>query len=343
MRGARSVGPTITPGPAAADRCGVVRRCGMLALGALVLVLVWLASTGEARADEGRAAGAASSRLVPVWVQLDGGLPVDLGRVSVVATTNDPAHVGERRPLRQRTGRRSERTNPAGVAMLDFARLPKRFTVVVRGGRAYGRRVRGALYAEVTRRGSDVVEVNPVTTLSAFARAAGRGMGAARARRGVKRMLAIPSWHDTTRDVSRSDRYFDGEAYLAAARRRGSVQALNRVLLAELRDGDRDRRRFRELDVRAAQLQWLTLRRVEQLVEVGLGQLANFAAGKLAERKKDGGLGWFTGHRQGVRVRRRARPAGRDSEHTRGVWQAAHRAPGPNRRGLQGPRAERGQ
>jgi hypothetical protein len=263
------------------------------ALAALVLVLAWSVSTGEARAADGRAAGAAAARLVPVWVQLDGGLPVDLGRVSVIATTNDPAHVGERRPLRQRTGRRSERTNPAGVAMLDFARLPKRFTVVVRGGRAHGRRVRGALYAEVTGQGSDVVEVNPVTTLSALARTAGGGMEAARARREVKRLLAIPSWHDTTRDLRHSDEHFDGEAYLEAARRRGSLQALNRVLLAELHDGDRDRRRFRELDVRAAQLQWLTLG-AQRLVAAGFEQLANFAVGKLAERKKDGGLGWFT-------------------------------------------------
>ena len=259
----------------------------MPALVALVLALAWSGSTGEALAGDGRAAGAAAPRLVPVWVLLDGGLPVDLGRVSVVATTNDPAHLGERRPLAQRNGRRSERTNPTGVAMLDFARLPKRFTVVVRGGRAYGQRVRGALYAEVTRRGSDVVEVNPVTTLTAYARTAGSGMRAAQARRKLKRMLAIPSWHDTTRDLRHSDSYFDGEAYLAAARRRGSVQALNRVLLAELRDGDRATRRFGELDVRAAA-------GLEDLVAPVLEQLASFAFGKAAERKQNGGLGWFT-------------------------------------------------
>ena len=227
---------------------------------------------------------------------LDGELPVASGRVSVVATTSDPAHVGERRPLAQRTGRRSERTNPAGVAMLDFARLPKRFTVVVRGGRAHGRRVRGALYAEVTRHGSDVVEVNPVTTLTAFARTAGRGMGAARARRKVKQLLAIPAWHDTTRDLRQSDKHFDGEAYLAAARRRDSVQALNRVLLAELRDGDRDRRRFRELGVRAATpLDWLKLLPTpEKLVQKGFEELTNYAVGQLADRAKKGALGWLT-------------------------------------------------
>jgi hypothetical protein len=245
-------------------------------VGALVLALAWFGSTGEARAADGRAAGAASSRLVPVWALLDGELPVAFGRVSVVATTDDPAHAGKRRVLRQRAGDRSERTNSAGVAMLDFARLPKRFTVVVRGGRAYGRRVRGALYAEVEKRGSDVVEVNPVTTLTAFARTAERGMGAARARRKVKQLLAIPSWHDTTRDLRHSDKHFDGEAYLAAARRRGSVQALNRVLLAELRDGDRDMRRFRELSVRAAAspLDWLKLA-PGKLVEAGLEQLVS--------------------------------------------------------------------
>ena len=32
----------MTPGSAAADRWGVVRGCGMLALGALMLVLAWL-------------------------------------------------------------------------------------------------------------------------------------------------------------------------------------------------------------------------------------------------------------------------------------------------------------
>ena len=147
--------------------------------------------------------------------------------------------------------------------MLEFARLPKRFTVVVRGGRAYGQRVPGALYAEVTTRRTDVVEINPVTTLAALARTAGRGMGAVTAHREVKQLLAIPSWHDTTHDLRNSDRFFDGEAFLAAARRRDSVQSLNHVLLAELRDGDSDPRRFRELGVRAAAspADWLKLDR----------------------------------------------------------------------------------
>jgi hypothetical protein len=81
------------------------------ALAALVLVHAWSVSTGDARAADARASGTTSSRLVPVWAFLDGELPVASGRVSVVATTNDPGHLGERRPLRQRTGRTSERTN----------------------------------------------------------------------------------------------------------------------------------------------------------------------------------------------------------------------------------------
>jgi hypothetical protein len=269
----------------------------MLSLVALVFVLGWSATTGDARASDGRGAGAAAaSRLVPVWALHDGDLPVSYGRVSVVPTTDDPAHVGDRRPLRQRTGARSERTNAGGVAMLDFARLPKRFTVVVRGGGAKGRRFRGTLYAEVTRHGTDtdVIEVNPVTTLTAYARTAGRGMGAARARRKVKRLLGIPSGHDITSDLRRSDEQFDGDAYLAAVRRHGSVASLHRALLAELRDGDRDKRPFSESGARAASaLDWLSLT-PEKMVRKGYDELINFAIGTPAAVLQKGALGWLT-------------------------------------------------
>jgi hypothetical protein len=97
------------------------------------------------------------------------------------------------------------------------------------------------------------------------------------------------------RDLRHSDRYFDGEAYLAAARRRGSVQALNRVLLSEVRDGDRERRRFREMGVgaSASPLDWLKLA-PEKLVEAGLEQLVTYAVGGVSSRKSSGGLGWLT-------------------------------------------------
>ena len=262
------------------------------ALGAVVFVLALVLAAGDARAAE--------SRIVPVAVFLDSELPVAGARVSVVPTTDDPAHLGERRPLRQLTGGADERTNAAGVALLDFARLPERFTVVVRGGRSLGQRVPGALYAEAATRGdADVIEVNPVTTLTAFARTAGRDMRLGRARSTVKRLLAIPSWHDTTHDLHHSDRYFDGDAYLAAARRSDSVQSLNRRLLRELRDGDGERRRFRERAVRASAspLDWLKLA-PEKLVETGLEQLATYAIGGLSSRSGSGGLGWLTSIQQ---------------------------------------------
>jgi hypothetical protein len=252
-------------------------------------------STVDAR--QGGQPGGASSRLVPVWPLVDGDMPVSFGRVSVVATTEDPAHVGDRRPVVQRTGAGSERTNAAGVAMLDFGRLPRRFTVVVRGGFAHGRRFPGTLYAEVRNHGTDVVEVNPVTTLTAYVRTVGRGMGGVRARRRVKRLLAIPAWHDTTRDLRRADEHFDGDAYLAAVRRRGSVAALNRALLAELRDGDGDRWMFRESGARMAlaPLDWLKLvEDPEALVATGFEELANFVFGKIGDHVTNGALGWLT-------------------------------------------------
>lgn len=270
-------------------RRAVLSRGCVIGLSALVLACAGLAAP---------AAASAASQIVPVWALLDGGLPVSNARVSVVATTDDPAHVGDRRPLRQKNGARVEQTNAAGVAMLKFAQLPKRFTVVVRGGAADGRRLPGALYAEVTTygAGTDVIEVNPVTTLTAFARTAGSGMGAAEARREVKQLLAIPAWHNTTSDLRNSDDWFDGDAYLGAARRRGSVLALDRVLLRELRDGDDDTRRFREPRAEmSSPLDWLSLiSSPEKLFPKVLGVLVEGAAGAIKERAADGALGWLT-------------------------------------------------
>lgn len=271
-----------------AGRRGIV-RFGALGLSALALALGWLATTAEAQAK---------SRILPVWVFLDGDLPVSYGRVAVVPTTDDPAHVGDRRPLRQRNGKTSERTNAAGVALLHFARLPERFTIVVRGGGSDGEHLRGTLYAEVTDYGADtdVIEVNPVTTLTAHARTAGRGMRAPRARRKVKQMLGLPPWHNFTSDLRHSDERFDGDAYQDAAERRGSVLRLNRRLVAEVRDGDRDRRRFRESRAEAAAaLDWLALIAApEKLIPKVFGEIANYAVGKVEERAKQGLLGWLT-------------------------------------------------
>lgn len=141
------------------------------------------------------------------------------------------------RALAQTNGRRADRTYRSGVALLAFRRLPREFVVEVSGGRADGRRVPGTLRAAVRGyRSGDVIYVNPVTTLMAAYRAAVERESAGR--RLAYRELRIPLWMSQA-DLSDSDRWFDGDSFLAAARRAGGVGALVRQLL---HDGKASRR-----------------------------------------------------------------------------------------------------
>jgi hypothetical protein len=221
--------------------------CALLAAAAV------LAADAPARAQ-------AEPVVLAVWALADDDTPVSGGRVRVYAWQRG-AVAG--RPLRQTNGRRQERTYRAGMALLEFSRLPAKFIVEVAGGRTGGPRLRGAFRAvERDYRSGEVVHVNPVTTLIAADVAAHRRRGnaitPARARGKIYRLLRIPRWQDGA-DLRNSDRYFDGDAYLRAARRAGGVRALNRALVREeLRSGDRPRR-FRIASARAAAVDWLAL------------------------------------------------------------------------------------
>jgi hypothetical protein len=249
------------------------------------------------------ARGAAAKPVVlAVWALADDDTPVSGGRVRVYASRRGAA---ARRPLRQRNGRRQERTHRAGMALLEFSRLPAEFTVEVAGGRAGGPKLRGAFRAE--RRGyrpGQVVHVNPVTTLIADHVAAHRRRGLAirsgRARREIYRLLRIPRWQEQA-DLRNSDRYFDGDAYLRAVRRAGGVAALNRALVRqELRPGDRPRR-FRipyAPKAAPAAVDWLALLTGDPkvLVKEALKAIAILAAKKVgtlaAEKAGNAALGW---------------------------------------------------
>jgi hypothetical protein len=253
-------------------------------------------STADAR-QGGQPAGA-SSRLVPVWALVDGDMPVSFGRVSVVSTTEDPAHVGDRRPVVRaekgsaaaaarpavvavwaladgdtplararvrilkggrpiRSGGR-ERTSAEGVSLMRFKRIPRRFTVEVTPRRGLDGRLRAVVRNYHSAR---VVHVNPVTTLIANLaahRRRGRPIGLKHARREVFDVLRIPDWHDHS-DLRHSDRYFDGDAYLRAARRAGGVAALNRALLRRALDDQRRAFHNRGRTARAAAIDWLKL------------------------------------------------------------------------------------
>jgi len=197
------------------------------------------ASAGERRARV----------ILPVWALLDGDTPVSRARVRVYAGGLRADR--RRRPLREVRTERGERTHKSGVALLEFARLPRNFTVVVRGGRSEGRRLRGFLSAQVRgyREGA-VVHVNPVTTLVELWRRVNPRVGHRRATRAVARALGIPSWVDHV-DLRASDRWLDGDRFLRHVRVHATLDRATGDLLFDIRRGERTRR-FRARRPRAA-------------------------------------------------------------------------------------------
>jgi hypothetical protein len=208
-----------------------------------------LLTAGAASAAKPAARRAAAPALVSVWALVDGDTPVRGGQVRVYAGrlhANRVMALVRARPLRLLHGGRQERTSALGVALLEFARLPRDFTVVVSGGRAGGHRLKGFLSAEVRGYGSgNVVNVNPVTTLVELWRRVDPRVSTSRARRTVDRALRIPAWADDI-DLQATDRWFDGDAFLSASSRgRHGVARISREisdLLVSIRQGGHARR-----------------------------------------------------------------------------------------------------
>ena len=167
------------------------------------------------------------------------------GRVRVYASERG-AVAG--RPLRQTNGNRQERTYRAGTALLEFSRLPAEFVIEV-ARRPHGRpeaarciprrRARLPLRRGRARQSRHDADRRPHRRAPA-PRPPDHAVRVPAARSTA--CCASRRWQDGA-DLRNSDRYFDGDAYLRAARRAGGVAALNRALVREeLRPGDRPRR-----------------------------------------------------------------------------------------------------
>jgi hypothetical protein len=152
--------PTAVGWGPCALRVGRRRRVivGILAAAVALSASGWVAAapapahTDAEAGPDGRVSAAATPAaggglrgrvIVPVWALLDGDTPLSGARVRVYA--GGLRAVGHRRPLRQLSGARAERTHKSGVALLEFARLPRSFTVVISGGRSEGRLERPAV------------------------------------------------------------------------------------------------------------------------------------------------------------------------------------------------------
>ena len=185
---------------------------------------------------------------LPVWALLDGDTPVSGARVDVYVSHPSENGGSRRRRLRplKRTGQ--ERTYDSGVALLEFARLPRAFTVVVSGGQAEGRALRGSLSAQVRGyRPGTVVHVTPVTALIERWQRADPTVNRAHVKASVHRALGIPRWADDI-DLRATDRWFDGDTFLVRAH--GRLDRAIPDLLDDIRRGERAR--FREPSERPA-------------------------------------------------------------------------------------------
>ncbi len=275
----------------------------------VTVVAAFLACAGLASAaPTGRAAtGAIGSRpvVLAVWGLVDGDSPVAGASVDVYAgAPRRPSRSGRltgQAPLPELVG---ARTSGTGTVLLEFSRLPREFTVQLTGGSVGGSRFKGALRAIVRGyRSGGVAYVNPVTTLIADGTAAdahpGRASAPAIAHRRVYRLLGIPGWMDNP-DLSYSDRYFDGELYMSAARRTGGVAALDRTLIRQALAGERQHRFARTGETnpsaRAAAINWLALTGT-QLVKEIFKTLSVQAGKSLASvgltRGGEAALGWI--------------------------------------------------
>ena len=164
----------------------------------------------------------------------DGDTPISGGLVQVYRCARQTSRRGvvAGASLRRASGVRAKRTNSAGVALVNFGRLPSCLIVDVSGGRANGRTLRGSFRAEAHNTPGQIMSVlvTPVSTLTYDERQQHPGMSTARATRVIQRLLGIPSNFDNI-DLAADDTSFDGDRYMAAAFRAGSIGKLNAGLI----------------------------------------------------------------------------------------------------------------
>ncbi len=210
-----------------------------LALG-LVAALAAPAGAAEGDPDATSRAGKQSLR---IWAYFDGDTPVTGGRVRVYADGRR-LHEG---------GAGTTRTLSEGTALLRFRSLPSRLRVVVTGGRAGGRPVRGSLKTKL--RGvtdGELVHVSPVNTVADVWAHAEEGRSHRRARNVVERTLGIKRLLDDY-DLNATDRWFDGDSFQRWTLERGSVGAGARALVRRIDRPGFNRRVFRPRDGRSPQ------------------------------------------------------------------------------------------
>jgi hypothetical protein len=221
----------------------------------------------------GWVAPARAVEFLPVWVFLDADTPVVKARVRV--DTEGPGH------LHESNGRSVALTNENGLVVLEFETLPRSFTVIALGGDAEGRRLgrTAELRAEVARSEADtIVYINPVTTLAARDRELHPELSRGAAAQMAKETLGIPGWHDITRDLQGSDRWFGGDAFLKHARQRGGVGRL----IDQLAERPDVRRRYRDHDEDGGGVPQIAVPGFVQDAALGLlKQLASSAAGSV--------------------------------------------------------------
>lgn len=249
----------------------------------MIAASVGLLAAAPASAAQ-RQEAAAKPGIIAVWALADGDTPLSGAHVRVVA--------GDGRVLGA-----GERTAPTGTALIETKRLPTTFTVEVTPRTSLGGSFRAVVhhYASGT-----VVYVDPVTTLVADVVAAhrheGQPVSVADAHREVYRLLGIPDWQNQA-DLSYSDRYFDGDAYLRDAHHAGGVAALNHALV---RDALHDHHHgFPDATeaARAAGIDWLgLLTNPTKLIAQAFKSLTLYAGQTLAtvasHKAGDTVLGW---------------------------------------------------
>jgi hypothetical protein len=246
-------------------------------------MLVAAPASAQAADAKHTPAAAASSGLIPVWAFVNGAAPVAHARVRITSSG---------KPVRQAGGRMWKRTNAQGVVVLRMRRVPRRFTVIVRGGRAAGMRVRGSQRRAVPAyRGTRVVEVNPLTTLVTRLRRRWPKLDNRRAVRAVKRYFHVPQWADLGQNLrDLGDRWFNARAYLREVRRAGSIDRLNRRLARRIASGSARRARRAPTALAAQATGWSSLPQAKFLVG-GLKYLGANVAGTVTQGLIGAGLG----------------------------------------------------
>jgi hypothetical protein len=240
----------------------------------LALAALLLAGVGPAHASES----------VLVNANADGDTPLAGGTVRASACARHG--VGAGAALRQTNRTLEEPTNAAGVTLLQFKRLPRCLIVDVAGGQANGARLPGSFRAEAHNHSGGVMSVlvTPVSTLTYAARREHPSLNPGGAKRVVDRLLGIPRVFNDI-DLDADDGPFDGDTYLAAVQRAGSVAKLNQSLLRTAQG--HGRHTFRAQHARASQVidvdAWwkdldVTKMVTDGLKDFGLSILTNAAA-----------------------------------------------------------------